>query len=99
MSKKRTAVTDAELAVLQLLWTTDSMTVRELTERLYPPADSSGVATVQKLLQRLEAKRLILRDRSNYAHTFSAAVPRNEFAGEQLAEMAQKLSEGSLAPP
>lgn len=98
MSKKRLAVTDAELAVLQLLWATDSMTVRELTEQLYPPGAGSSVATVQKLLQRLEAKRLIVRDRSQYAHTFSAAVARNDFAGKQLSDMAQKLSEGSLAP-
>ncbi|WP_231962499.1 BlaI/MecI/CopY family transcriptional regulator [Symmachiella dynata] len=95
---KSPSVTDAELAVLQLLWKNEAMTVRALTQQLYPPETSSGVATVQKLLQRLEVKHLVVRDRNHHAHHFSASVSQSEFAGEQLSDMARKLSEGSLAP-
>ena len=98
MSHVPPAVTEAELAVLELLWLESPRTARELTSRLYPPGSPSDMATVQKLLKRLEAKRLVERDRSDRIHTFSAAVARAEYAGGRLAELAERLSDGSLAP-
>lgn len=92
------AVTEAELSVLEMLWNESPQTARRLTERLYPPGSPSDVATVQKLLQRLEAKGVVTRDRSERIHTFSAAVSREEYAGGRLAELADRLSDGSLAP-
>lgn len=92
------AVPEAELAVLELLWIESPRTARQLTERLYPPGSPSDVSTVQKLLQRLEGKRLVCRDRSERTHTFSPSVTREEYAGGRLAELAERLSDGSLAP-
>lgn len=92
------AVPEAELAVLELLWIESPRTTRQLTERLYPSGSPSDVATVQKLLQRLEAKRLVDRDRSERTHAFSPTVTREEYAGGRLAELAQRFSDGSLAP-
>jgi predicted transcriptional regulator len=31
-------------------------------------------------------------------HRFSAAIPRQQFAGDQLSQLAEKLSGGSLTP-
>lgn len=98
MSQLPPAVTEAELAVLELLWTESPRTARQLTERLYPAGTPSGVATVQKLIQRLEAKGLVARDRSERTHAFVATVTREEYAGGRLAELADRLSDGSLAP-
>lgn len=92
------AVTEAELAVLELLWSEAPRTARQLTERLYPPGTPSDVATVQKLIQRLEAKGLVERDRSQRVHAFHATVTREAYAGSRLADLAEKLSDGSLAP-
>ena len=92
------AVTEAELAVLELLWLESPRTARQLTEQLYPPGTPSDVATIQKLLQRLEAKELVARDRSQRVHAFQATITREEYAGSRLADLAQKLSDGSLAP-
>ncbi len=71
---------------------------REITERLYPRGQPADVATVQKLLQRLEEKRFVCRDRRERVHQFSAAMARKEFAGQQLSGLAEKLSGGSLTP-
>jgi BlaI family penicillinase repressor len=98
MAKAAPHVTEAEFAVLTVLWNTDGQSARELTERLYPSCTAADVATVQKLVQRLEKKKLVLRDRSERVHRFSAAIPRQEFAGRQLSQMAEKLSGGSLTP-
>jgi predicted transcriptional regulator len=98
MAKPAPHVTEAEFAVLSALWNEADRTARELTERLYPACTPADVATVQKLVQRLENKGLVLRDRSQRVHRFSAAIPRKEFAAQQLSQMAEKLSGGSLTP-
>jgi predicted transcriptional regulator len=98
MAKAAPHVTEAEFAVLTALWDADGQSARDLTERLYPRCTAADVATVQKLVQRLEKKGLVLRDRSERIHRFSAAIPRKEFAGRQLSQMAEKLSGGSLTP-
>lgn len=91
-------VTDAELAVLESLWGHGPATIRALTSRLYPRGSTSDYATVQKLLERLEDKRCVARDRSGFAHRFAATVAREDLIGQQLESVAQKLCEGSLTP-
>jgi BlaI family transcriptional regulator, penicillinase repressor len=98
MGRTPPAVTEAELAVLEALWNEAPQTARQLAQRLYPPAAPSEMATIQKLLQRLEGKGLVVRDRSARTHTFSPAVAREEYAGGRLAELAERLSDGSLTP-
>ena len=92
------AIPDAELQVLKLLWASESLTARELAEAIYRVADNSTVGTVQKLLQRLEKKGCVGRDRSRFAHRFSAKVTQNAVAGRHLEMLAKKVSDGSLAP-
>jgi predicted transcriptional regulator len=91
-------VTDAELAILKLLWDKGTLTARQICEALYPEGTASDQATVHKLVQRLEAKDLIARDRSSFAHVFSAKAQRNELAGQQLEELAARLTKGSMVP-
>ena len=91
-------VTDAELAVLEQLWQAPAATIRELTDRLYPNGTVAHYATVQKLLERLGAKKLILRDAGEIPHRFAAAVDREEFIGRRMRAMADELCGGSLAP-
>jgi BlaI family transcriptional regulator, penicillinase repressor len=98
MPKKPRHATDAELAILKALWGAAPLTARALTEQLYPDAAPSDIATVQKLLSRLEDKGLVVRQRKPPAHEFTATITSDEFAGEQLEAMAEKLSDGSLAP-
>ena len=48
-------ITDAELDVLQVLWKHGPLPIRRIAEGLYGDASTSQYATVQKLLERLEA--------------------------------------------
>src|SRR5215204_3798266 len=98
MSRTPAEVTDAELAVLQALWERGPATIRQLTERLYPDGSASCYATVQKLLERLESKAFVKRDRSGAVHSFSACVCRDELIGRRLRTVAEKLCGGSLTP-
>jgi predicted transcriptional regulator len=89
---------DAELAVMQLLWDHEQMTAREIRERLYPDDSTSYHGTVQKLLERLQAKGYVTRDRSQFVHLFRSKISRREYAGRQLESLADKLTDGSLVP-
>ena len=91
-------VTDAELAVLQQLWDRGAATIRQLTEAIYPEGTPSLYGTVQKLLERLEAKGCVSRDRNNWPHVFQAIISRDELIGLRLRVMAEKLCGGSLTP-
>jgi BlaI family penicillinase repressor len=91
-------VTDAELAVLQGLWERGSATIRQLTDALYPGGSTAQYATVQKLLERLEAKGCVGRDRRPWPHVFTPTVGRDDLIGRRLRAVAEKLCGGSLTP-
>ena len=98
MTRSFRDVTDAELAVLQLLWERGASTIRELTTVLYPEGTAAQYATVQKLLQRLETKGCVRRNRNAAVHVFEATINRGSLIDHQLRKMAAKLCDGSLAP-
>lgn len=98
MSKTTYDVTDAELSVLQGLWEKGTATVRELVDMLYPKATLSLHATVQKLLDRLEAKKCVKRNKKVWPYQFAAAVKREALIMNQLQTTANKLCEGAFQP-
>ena len=98
MARTPQDVTERELAVLQALWEAGPATIRRLTDLLYPGGAAAQYATVQKLLDRLETKGCVRRDRAGAAHHFSAALGRDELIGRRLRDVAEKLCGGSLTP-
>jgi predicted transcriptional regulator len=91
-------VTDAELSVLQALWDQGPTTIRRLTGVLYAEGTAGQYGAVQKLLERLEAKGCVLRDRKPWPHVFAAAIDRETLIGWRLRAMAEKLCGGSMTP-
>ena len=98
MKRSQADVTDAELALLQALWDHGQATIRQLVERVYGKDGTSVYATVQKLLDRLEAKGCVRRDRSGPVHVFEAEIGREELIGRRLRAVADALCGGSLTP-
>jgi predicted transcriptional regulator len=98
MARTPQDITDTELAVLQVLWQEGPATIRRITDALYPGGGQAHYATVQKLLERLEGKGCVRRERAPAAHTFAAAIDRGELIGRRLRAVADKLCGGSLAP-
>jgi predicted transcriptional regulator len=98
MARTPQDITDAELAVLQVLWDQGRRTIRELTDTLYPSGTGVHYATVQKLLERLEAKKFVKRDRSAWPHCFDPLVGRDDLISRRLQLTADKLCDGALAP-
>jgi predicted transcriptional regulator len=98
MRKAAREITDTELSLLTELWQRPSATVPELTEALYGNNQPALLATVRKLLDRMEAKGCVSRDRARWPHHYSAAVKREELAGNRLQAAADELFDGDLAP-
>ena len=98
MKRKPQTVTDAELAVLKILWQGGPLSAKSITAAIYPDGAESEFASVHSFLQRLERKGLVARDRSAFVHSFSAAVSQAEIAGQELETLAARLGEKSIAP-
>jgi BlaI family penicillinase repressor len=98
MGRAAREITDAELSVLNELWQRPSATVQELTEALYGNTPAALLATVRKLLDRLEAEGCVARDRTKWPHHYSAVLRREDLAGKRLQEAADELFDGDLSP-
>src|SRR5438552_19177292 len=92
-------VTETELAILQVLWEEGTANRRRITDALYPDGGPAQYATVQKLLERLEGKRLVRHTRGpDGVLNFTATVGRDDFISQRLLDMADRLCGGSLTP-
>jgi predicted transcriptional regulator len=91
-------ISDGELSVMQVLWDRGEASIRQLADALYPGGDHAHYTTVQKQLERLEAKAFVTRDRGRHVHTFAAAVGRDELLGRRIRAAVDKLCGGSLVP-
>jgi BlaI family penicillinase repressor len=98
MKRSQADVTEAELSLLHALWDAGPATIRQLVERVYGQDGTSVYATVQKLLDRLEAKGFVRRDRGGAVHIFQAAIDRDVLIGRRLRAVADALCGGSLTP-
>ena len=87
---------DAELAVMQVLWEHGSATIRQVADILYPGGKAAQYGTVQKLLERLEDKECVARDRGPWPHVFTPAVDRETLIGYRLR---QALFSGARRSP
>jgi BlaI family transcriptional regulator, penicillinase repressor len=98
MARTPQDVTDKELEILHVLWDEGPATIQQIVDRLYPGGGVSKYATVQKLLERLESDGCVVRERGGKAHTFAAAVEKDELIGRRLRSVAEKLCGGSVTP-
>ena len=99
MTGKRFHVTDAELAVLQVLWDRGTATTRDVCNELNP--DGGGTSeyyTIQKLLERLEKRDCVTRDRTQRVHLFSPAIDRETLIEQRLRDVSDSLCDGAVIP-
>lgn len=88
--------TDAELAILRVLWERGPSTVREVHDALSSTQDS-GYTTVLKLLQIMIDKGLVLRDESQRAHVYEARLSEQRTQRQLLGDLMDRAFNGSPA--
>ena len=84
MPRPGAIVTDAELSVLEFLWEHGPSIVREISFGLYSDNTPAYHATVNSLLDQLEKKQFVTRDRSGFAHRFAPAIDRADLVTVNL---------------
>jgi predicted transcriptional regulator len=98
MSSRREEPSATELEALKALWADGPRTIRQIADHLYPGGGPAQYATVQKLLERLEAKGCVKRRRRDRVNVFAASVAREELIDRRLRSAARDLCDGSLTP-
>lgn len=88
--------TDAELAILNVLWERGPSTVREVHEELNRTHDS-GYTTVLKMLQIMTDKGLVVRDESNRAHIYATRLSEQRTQRQLLGDLMERAFGGSPA--
>lgn len=86
--------TEAELEILQVLWKHGACTVRDVHEVLHRRS-STGYTTALKQLQIMHDKGLVVRDETQRAHVYRAAISRERTQKRLLADMVKRVFGGS----
>ena len=88
--------TRTELSILNILWEKGPCTVREVHEAMNA-SESSGYTTALKMLQVMHQKGQVIRDDSQRAHVFAAAMSKESTQNLFLADLADRLFDGSTS--
>ncbi|HEX2060717.1 MAG TPA: BlaI/MecI/CopY family transcriptional regulator [Thermoanaerobaculia bacterium] len=91
---KKPRPTDAELAILNVLWQRGPSTVREVHDELSRTHDS-GYTTVLKLLQIMTDKGLVVRDESQRAHVYAACESEQGTQRQLIGDLVERAFGGS----
>lgn len=96
MAKKQTKKkpTDAELAILRVVWDLGPSTVREVFQALHAE-QGTGYTTVLKLMQIMTDKGLLERDASVRPQVFKASRPQRQTQGQLLRDLLDRAFSGS----
>lgn len=89
--------TDAELAILQVMWERGPSTVREVHEALNKGDVSTGYTTVLKLMQIMTEKGLVERDESQRAHVYRTRASQQKTQRQLVTDLLNRAFGGSPA--
>ncbi|MGE5611278.1 MAG: BlaI/MecI/CopY family transcriptional regulator [Bacillota bacterium] len=86
--------TEAELAILRVLWEHGPATVRQIHDSL-PSARSVGYTTVLKMLQIMTEKGLVLRDEKQRSHIYRSAIGEEQTQRQLVRDLLDRAFGGS----
>jgi BlaI family transcriptional regulator, penicillinase repressor len=98
MANENSAVkpTEAELTLLNVLWSMGPATVRQIHE-VVSQTQKTGYTTVLKILQIMHEKALVIRDESNRAHVYAAANSQIQTQSSLIKDLIGKAFGGSTS--
>jgi len=88
--------TDAELAILRVLWERGPSTVRQVHEIL-SEIRPTVYTTILKLMQIMDDKGLVRRDKSQRAHVYQPAFTEAETQKRLVGDLLERAFSGSTA--
>ena len=94
MKGLRRKPTDAELAILAVLWSKGPSTVRQIAEEM---GREAGYTTILKLLQIMTEKGLVVRDEAARTHIYAAAYTQDQTQRQLVTDLLDRAFDGSAA--
>ena len=95
---RQTFPTEAELAILAVLWKRGPCTVREVHEALgREDGKGAGYTTTLKQLQVMATKELVTRGREHPPHVYAARVTEARTKRQVVKDLLERLFDGSSA--
>lgn len=90
-------ISDAEHAVMEVLWDESPLTAQEVAERV--PADRDwSVNTVKTLLGRLLGKNIIAHEEDGRRYRYRPLVAREDYVSGESKKLIDRLFGGRLTP-
>lgn len=96
MSRSLPRPTDAELAILRVLWDRGPATVRQVHE-VVAGARETGYTTTLKLMQIMAEKGLVTRDERARTHIYAARVGQEQTQRQLVTDLLDRAFGGSAA--
>ena len=96
MARHQPRPTDAELAILGVLWERGPSTVRQVHEALAESRDT-GYTTTLKLMQIMADKGLVTRNERERTHVYSASAGEEQTQSQLVKDLADRAFGGSAA--
>lgn len=86
--------TEREMEILKILWQRGCSTVRQVNEDMNARQET-GYTTTLKLMQIMVNKGLLIRDDSQFKHSFEAAVSEEKTQRQMVGHLLDRVFEGS----
>lgn len=90
-------ISEAEHAVMEVLWEEQPLTAAEVAERA-GPARGWSVHTVKTLLSRLLAKGAISHEAEGRRFLYRPAIERDSYVGRESQKLVDRLFGGRVTP-
>src|SRR3954468_11904454 len=94
MKGLRRKPTDAELGILNVLWSRGPSTVRQIAEDM---GREAAYTTILKLLQIMTEKSLVVRDEGSRTHVYTAAYTQDQTQRQLVADLLERAFDGSAS--
>jgi len=96
MARSQPRPTDAELAILRVLWERGSSTVRQVHEALAGTRET-GYTTTLKLMQIMTDKGLVTRNETARTHVYSPMAGQEQTERQLVQDLVDRAFGGSAA--
>ena len=96
MTNKPIKATEKELEILQIVWSKDAVSVKEVHEALGGD-DSNGYTTILKMMQIMHEKGLVTRQKRGKLHLYKAVHSLENTRQHLLDKMIETVFQGSAS--
>ncbi|HMG91692.1 MAG TPA: BlaI/MecI/CopY family transcriptional regulator [Chryseolinea sp.] len=96
MNNKHIKATEKELEILQIVWSKDAVSVKDVHEALGGD-NSNGYTTILKMMQIMHEKGLVTRQKKGKLHLYKAVNSLENTRQHLLDKMIQTIFQGSAS--